>query len=132
MKIENIAEVINAQITDLQEALQRNIERQDEDRIKGCEFAIIELNILRDTLVKQALIQTPLRGHPLEGNQMKQEIKWLIDDFVRADAKWEGDIIDLCDGKKDVLCYEWLRAYPSWLDDYLPVAITGTVSQMNT
>tara|TARA_R110002167_G_scaffold183370_5_gene383795 strand:- start:18 stop:182 length:165 start_codon:yes stop_codon:yes gene_type:complete len=54
MKIENIAEVINAQITDLQEALQRNIERQDEDRIKGCEFAIIELNILRDTLVKQA------------------------------------------------------------------------------
>jgi len=61
---------------------------------------------------------------------MKQEIKWLIDDFVRADAKWEGDIIDLCDGKKDVLCYEWLRAYPSWLDDYLPVAITGTVSQI--
>lgn len=61
---------------------------------------------------------------------MKQEIKWLIDDFVRADAKWEGDIIDLCDGKKDVLSYEWLRAYPSWLDDYLPVAITGTVSQI--
>ena len=61
---------------------------------------------------------------------MKQEIKWLIDDFVRADAKWEGDIIDLCDGKKDVLCYEWLRVHSSWLDDYLPVAITGTVHQI--
>ena len=60
---------------------------------------------------------------------MKQEIRWLIDDFVRADAKWGGDVIDLCDGKKDVLCYEWLRVHQSWLDDYLPVAITGTVHQ---
>ena len=42
---------------------------------------------------------------------MKQEIRWLIDDFVRADAKWGGDVIDLCDGKKDVLCYEWLRVH---------------------
>jgi hypothetical protein len=54
MKIENIAEVINAQITDLEEALKRNIERDDVDRIKGCEFAIIELNILRETFVKQS------------------------------------------------------------------------------
>ena len=23
---------------------------------------------------------------------MKQEIRWLIDDFVRADAKWGGDV----------------------------------------
>ena len=61
---------------------------------------------------------------------MKQEIRWLIDDFVRADAKWGGDVIDLCDGKKDVLCYEWLRVHSSWLDDYLPVAITGTVHQI--
>tara|TARA_R110000765_G_scaffold348289_1_gene438398 strand:- start:369 stop:719 length:351 start_codon:yes stop_codon:yes gene_type:complete len=61
---------------------------------------------------------------------MKQELRWLIDDLVRADAKWEGDIIDLCDGKKDVLCYEWLRVHWSWLDDYLPVAITGTVHQI--
>ena len=61
---------------------------------------------------------------------MKKEIKWLIDDFYRVNQKWEGDIIDLIDSEKDVLCYEWLRAYPSWMDDYLPCCITGTVSQL--
>jgi len=61
---------------------------------------------------------------------MKQEIKWLIEEFVNSDAKWCGDIIDLCDAKKDVLCYEWLRAKPTWMDDCLPAAITGTVNQL--
>tara|TARA_R100000951_G_scaffold53921_1_gene45403 strand:- start:429 stop:755 length:327 start_codon:yes stop_codon:yes gene_type:complete len=61
---------------------------------------------------------------------MKDEIVFLIDDFVNKYQSWDGDIIDLTDADKDVLCYEWLRAYPSWMDDYLPCCITGTVSQL--
>ena len=49
-----IKATINAQIADLKEALQRNINNGDSDRIKGCEFAIIELNILLETFEKQA------------------------------------------------------------------------------
>ncbi len=61
---------------------------------------------------------------------MKQEIKFLIEEFYNKYQDWDGDIIDLTDADKDLLCYEWLRAYTSWMDDYLPVAITGTVSQI--
>jgi len=53
MAITTIETMINAQISDLEEALQSNIKNDDQDRIKGCEFAIIELNILLNTF-KQA------------------------------------------------------------------------------
>jgi hypothetical protein len=53
MTITNIEAIINAQISDLEKALQSNIKHNDQDRIKGCEFAIIELNILLNTF-KQA------------------------------------------------------------------------------
>ena len=67
MTITNIEAIINAQISDLEKALQceyllaemreapllTNMKRNDQDRIKGCEFAIIELNILLNTF-KQA------------------------------------------------------------------------------
>ena len=53
MTIKNIEATINAQIADLEKALQSNIKYNDTDRIKGCEFAIIELNILLNTF-KQA------------------------------------------------------------------------------
>ncbi len=49
-----IKATINAQIADLKEALQSNIKNGDSDRIKGCEFAIIELNILLNTFEAQA------------------------------------------------------------------------------
>ena len=52
MTITIIEETINAQIADLEKALQSNIKNNDQDRIKGCEFAIIELNILLLTLKK--------------------------------------------------------------------------------
>lgn len=61
---------------------------------------------------------------------MKQEILTLIEDFNEEYKNWEGDIIDLSDEHKDLLCYEWLLAYPSWMDDYLPVCITGIKSQI--
>lgn len=61
---------------------------------------------------------------------MKQEIKDLIDDFYRYTPNWDGDIIDLTDVQKDVLCYEWLRVYTSWLDDHIPCCIIGTDSQI--
>jgi len=48
-----IKATINAQIADLKEALQSNIKNGDRDRIKGCEFAIIELNILLETFEKE-------------------------------------------------------------------------------
>jgi hypothetical protein len=53
MTITTIEATINAQIADLEEALQSNIKNNDQDRIKGCEFALIELNILLNTF-KQA------------------------------------------------------------------------------
>ena len=49
-----IKATINAQIADLKKSLQSNINNGDSDRIKGCEFAIIELNILLETFEKQA------------------------------------------------------------------------------
>tara|TARA_R110000796_G_scaffold2565_4_gene10086 strand:+ start:53 stop:217 length:165 start_codon:yes stop_codon:yes gene_type:complete len=49
MTITNIETTINAQIADLEGALRSNIKNDDQDRIKGCEFAIIELNILLNT-----------------------------------------------------------------------------------
>lgn len=52
MNISKIESTINAQIADLEEALQSNIKNNDQDRIKGCEFAIIELNILLETFKK--------------------------------------------------------------------------------
>jgi hypothetical protein len=61
---------------------------------------------------------------------MKNEIVFLIDDFVNKYQDWDGDIIDLTDEDKDVLCYEWLTAYPSWLDDTIPACIHGTQSQI--
>lgn len=61
---------------------------------------------------------------------MKNEIKELIEDFYRYSPRWEGDIIDLSDVQKDTLCYEWLRAYTSWLDDHIPCCIIGTDSQI--
>tara|TARA_R110002167_G_scaffold201966_1_gene405632 strand:- start:369 stop:533 length:165 start_codon:yes stop_codon:yes gene_type:complete len=53
MTIKTIEATINAQIADLKEALQSNINNDDQDRVKGCEFALIELNILLNTF-KQA------------------------------------------------------------------------------
>lgn len=61
---------------------------------------------------------------------MKDVIVFLIDDFVNKYQGWEGDIIDLSEEDKDVLCYEWLKAYPSWLDDCMPACIIGTESQL--
>ena len=61
---------------------------------------------------------------------MKQEILSLIEDFNEEYKNWDGDIIDLSDEHKDLLCYEWLLAYPSWMDDYLPVCISGIKSQI--
>mgnify|MGYP000551240649 CR=1 FL=1 len=49
MNITNIEATINAQIADLKKALEANILCGDNDRIKGCEFGIIELNILLNT-----------------------------------------------------------------------------------
>ena len=54
MNISKIESIIKAQIADLEEALQSNIKNNDQDRIKGCEFAIIELNILLQTFIEQA------------------------------------------------------------------------------
>jgi len=54
MTITTIEATINAQLADLKSALNINILRGDDDRIKGCEFAIIELNILLETFEKQA------------------------------------------------------------------------------
>jgi len=54
MTITAIEATINAQLADLESALDMNILRGDDDRIKGCEFAIIELNILLETFKKQA------------------------------------------------------------------------------
>jgi len=54
MTITTIEATINAQLADLESALDINILRGDDDRIKGCEFAIIELNILLETFKKQA------------------------------------------------------------------------------
>ena len=53
MTIKTIEATINAQIADLEEAWRSNIKNNDQDRIKSCEFAIIELNILLNTF-KQA------------------------------------------------------------------------------
>ena len=53
MTITTIESTINAQLADLEEALQSNIKNNDTDRIKGCEFAIIELNILLNTFRTQ-------------------------------------------------------------------------------
>lgn len=61
---------------------------------------------------------------------MKNEIKFLIEDFYNKYDNWDGDIIDLEDEDKDVLCYEWLKAYPSWLDDCMPACISSTASQL--
>ena len=52
MTITAIEATINAQIADLEKALQSNIKNNDQDRIKGCEFGIIELNILLETFKK--------------------------------------------------------------------------------
>jgi hypothetical protein len=54
MTITTIEATINAQLADLKSALNINILSGDDDRIKGCEFAIIELNILLETFEKQA------------------------------------------------------------------------------
>lgn len=54
MTIKNIEATINAQIADLEKSLQSNIKRDDQDRIKGCEFGIIELNILLNTFKNAA------------------------------------------------------------------------------
>jgi len=61
---------------------------------------------------------------------MKNEIVFLIDDFVNKYQDWDGDIIDLTEDDKDLLCYEWLKAYPSWLDDCLPACIVGRHTQL--
>lgn len=61
---------------------------------------------------------------------MKQVIKNLIDEIYNYEENWEGDIIDLSEEDKDILCYMWLRAYPSWLDDTIPACIHGTESQI--
>ena len=53
MTITTIEATINAQIADLEKAWLSNIKNNDQDRIKGCEFALIELNILLNTF-KQA------------------------------------------------------------------------------
>jgi len=52
MTITTIEATINAQIADLEKAWLSNIKNNDQDRIKGCEFAIIELNILLETFKK--------------------------------------------------------------------------------
>tara|TARA_R110000796_G_scaffold201916_2_gene318151 strand:- start:1272 stop:1436 length:165 start_codon:yes stop_codon:yes gene_type:complete len=54
MNISKIESTIKAQIDDLKEALQSNIKNNDQDRIKGCEFAMIELSILLETFKKEA------------------------------------------------------------------------------
>ena len=52
MNISEIESTINAQIADLEKAWLSNIKNNDQDRIKGCEFGIIELNILLETFKK--------------------------------------------------------------------------------
>jgi hypothetical protein len=61
---------------------------------------------------------------------MKDVIKFLIEDFHNKYQDWDGDIIDLTEDDKDLLCYEWLKAYPSWLDDCLPACIIGQETQL--
>ena len=61
---------------------------------------------------------------------MKDEIKFLIEDFHNKYQDWDGDIIDLSEDDKDLFCYEWLKAYPSWLDDCLPACIIGQETQL--
>jgi len=54
MNISKIESTIKAQFDDLKEDLQSNIKNGDSDRIKGCKFAIIELDILLNTFQTQA------------------------------------------------------------------------------
>lgn len=58
---------------------------------------------------------------------MKKSIIDFIDDLAYRNQNWTGDIIDLSDRNKDGLCHAWLTAYPTWQDDYLPLAAINQV-----
>lgn len=39
-----------------------------------------------------------------------------------APADWDNDLMSLSDDLKDLAVYSWLRAHPSWIEDYIPEA----------
>jgi hypothetical protein len=57
---------------------------------------------------------------------MKQQVKDYIDSLIYGGDNFQGDIIDLSDEQKDTLVLEWLLAYPSWQDDYIPAFLCNS------
>jgi hypothetical protein len=70
------------------------------------------------------MISTQTRGSVMKKGTAQFE-EFLCDSMHKYEYEaknFTGDIIDLTDQHKDELCYQWLKAMPSWRDDYLPLS----------
>lgn len=62
----------------------------------------------------------PTGGFFSKDKDMQADMNDFIGWAISRNERWDGDLIELSCGEKDICCYTWLKTHKTWLEDIFP------------